>query len=62
MNHQFPQHSSSHSGDDQLLNESTCLYTTPPTAMLKDIEKTNRMSSNVSLLQLDQATALIRAG
>jgi hypothetical protein len=62
MNHQFPQHSSSHSGDDQLLNEPTHLQTLPPKTMLEDITTMNQLSSNISLLQLDQASALIRAG
>jgi hypothetical protein len=57
----FHYHPSSPPGEDQLLPETMEVLATPGT-MLEDIQMTNRQSSYISYLLVDQVIEMIRAG
>jgi hypothetical protein len=54
--------SSSEQGDESLLDETACFGTNLDNVDLEDIETLNRLSSGITLQQLDQTLALIRSG
>lgn len=59
-----PSSSQPDQNDNLLSNETEMLYISISCKqlLLDEIEKINHLSSNISLLQLDQVYALIRAG